>query len=73
MSRCPSSCYMIREHDKARILYRCFRERGECKGRRHANGIAADAGSWTTREGLISLSYLARDLVATLPSRVRSS
>ena len=71
MNRCRSRAYMIRERDGAGVVYRCHRERGRCKGRRHANGIGSDAGSWTTGEGLRSLLYLARDFVVTLPRRWR--
>ena len=74
-AQCRSRCYMIRERDGAAIVYRCFRERGQCKGRRHANGlgIGDGPGSWSTREGLSSLPYLLRDLVVTLPRRFRKA
>ena len=71
--RCQSRCYMIRERDGQPILYQCFRDRGECKGRRHANGfgVGNGPGSWSTSEGVRSLPYLAWDLIVTLPRRWR--
>lgn len=67
--RCQSRAYMIRERDGQGVLYQCFRDRGECKGRLHKNGLGSDAGAWTGAQGMKSLAYLARDLVVTFPRR----
>ena len=55
---CPSMAYQIRESDSALIARQCQRPHGHNDRAPHRNGIASDAGAWTTDEAMESLLYV---------------
>ena len=55
---CPSMAYQIRESDSALIARQCQRPHGHNDSAPHRNGIASDAGAWTTDEAMESLLYV---------------